>query len=229
MKKNKKKTDILIISDLHLGSQVSRSKEAVNLLKAYNFKKLILLGDIFDSLDFRDLKQKHWDFISYISKRSQKNKVIWVEGNHDKNLSKIMGLLVGVKVYKRYKWKYKGKIYLAMHGHQFDRFLVNNFLISQLASLVYLWIQKIEGKEQRISRFIKKHSKQWLRLSEKVANSAVLYARFYRASCIFCAHTHKAMHVYKHKVDYYNSGCWTDIPSKYITVRKDKIKINDYF
>jgi len=54
--KNKKnKTHTLIISDFHLGSKVSRSKEAAELLNNLHFKKLILLGDIFEDLNFNRL------------------------------------------------------------------------------------------------------------------------------------------------------------------------------
>jgi predicted phosphodiesterase len=54
----KRTTHTLILSDFHLGSRVSRSKRAIELLKSYKFEKLILLGDIFESLDFNRLRDK---------------------------------------------------------------------------------------------------------------------------------------------------------------------------
>jgi len=36
--------DTLILSDLHLGSEVSRAREATELLADVNFRRLVLLG-----------------------------------------------------------------------------------------------------------------------------------------------------------------------------------------
>src|SRR5438477_12077336 len=60
--------DTVILSDLHLGSEVSRAEAASQMLKAVSFSRLILLGDIFCDLNFRRLKKEHWQFLSYIRK-----------------------------------------------------------------------------------------------------------------------------------------------------------------
>lgn len=224
----KKKTHTLIISDLHLGSLVSRSKEATELLSKYDFRKLILLGDIFEDLNFNSLKENDWKFLSLIGKVSQTKKVRWVEGNHDKGLSRIFSSLTGARVYKRYKWAWNGKKYLAIHGHQFDNFLVKNIFLSFILGKIYNFIQVIDSPDKRVSRYIKRTSKGWLRLSGKVAKRAILYARLRGIEYIICGHTHKSMEQHKGNVHYYNSGCWTDIPSAYITIDQDKIKIHKY-
>src|SRR5919109_4850714 len=102
--------DTVILSDLHLGSEVCRAKEALEMLKGTSFKRLILLGDIFCDLNFRRLKKEHWQFLSYIRKLSNPKRaveVIWVEGNHDYGLSEVMSHLVGIKVYQEYEWNYR--------------------------------------------------------------------------------------------------------------------------
>ncbi len=225
-KSHLKKTETLIISDIHLGTEVSRAKKVGELLKSYSFKKLILLGDIFENLDFEDLTTEHWNLISQLRKISQRSEVIWIEGNHDKGLSKIFSNLLGTPVFKTYSWKHHGKKCLAIHGHQFDRFLINNIVLSYLASWTYLFIQKIEFSDRRISRYIKKKSKGWLRLSKKVADSAIWYGRLRGADYVFCGHTHRAIKKSKKGVRYFNSGCWTDIPSTFITLDKGLIKIH---
>ncbi len=180
IKINFMKTEIntLIISDIHLGSEVARPKAVKDLLMSYDFKRLILLGDIFDSLNFSRLKKEHWNLLSYIRKLSNPGnniKVIWVEGNHDEGLSEIMSHLIGIKVFKEYYWISNGRKYLAIHGHQFDRFLNENIIISSISSYLYYKIQKYDRANQNISRFIKKRSKGWLRLSNKVADGALYY------------------------------------------------------
>ena len=51
--------DTIILSDLHLGSEVSRAGDALRLLKQCCFERLILLGDIFCDLNFGRLKRDH--------------------------------------------------------------------------------------------------------------------------------------------------------------------------
>ena len=167
--------DTLILSDLHLGSEVSRAEEALRMLRANRFHRLILLGDIFSDLNFGRLTKPHWKFLSYIRKLSNPKRgvqVVWVEGNHDHGLSNVMSHLVGVKVYQEYQWDFAGYRHLAIHGHQFDRFVVNNFLLSRLGSFFYLQLQKIDFKGKSFSRFLDRLNTRWLRLSSKVASGA---------------------------------------------------------
>jgi len=80
--------DTLILSDLHLGSELSRARDARNLLENLSFKRLILLGDIFSDLNFRRLNKDHWKFLGCIRKLSNPKRgveVVWVEGNHDRD------------------------------------------------------------------------------------------------------------------------------------------------
>jgi len=152
----------LILSDIHLGSEVSRPRKVMVALSQYKFKRLILLGDIFDNLNFARLKKPHWNLLSYIRKLSNpKNMVdvIWVEGNHDEGLTDVMSHLIGIRVFKEYKWNVNGKKFLAIHGHQFDRFLNENVIISNIASSIYDKIQKSGGEKQTFARWIKGKSK----------------------------------------------------------------------
>jgi UDP-2,3-diacylglucosamine pyrophosphatase LpxH len=221
-------THTLILSDFHLGSKVSQSEKIIELLKKHQFRKLILLGDIFENLNFKRLQESDWELLSLISEFSKEKKVRWVEGNHDKGLTKIFTAFTGAKAHKIYKWKYKNNKYMAIHGHQFDNFLVNNAFLSFLSNWIYNIIQLFDFPDKRISRFIKRNSKGWLRISEKVAFRAMLFAKINQVDFIFCGHTHKAMHSKNGKTHYYNSGCWTDTPCSYITLDKDKIEIHKY-
>jgi UDP-2,3-diacylglucosamine pyrophosphatase LpxH len=224
-KTKKKKTHTIIISDLHLGSPVSQPEKTLEMLEGYSFRKLILLGDIFDNLDFRNLSRGCWELLNYIGKISVDKKVRWVMGNHDKGLGDVFGSLMNASIYKVYSWQYKQKKYLAIHGHQFDRFLIDNAFISYAANKIYDFVQRLDFEDKRISHFLKRKSKGWLRLSEKVASSALLYGKKHEANYVFCGHTHKAMEKSKKNVKYYNSGCWTDSPCSYITIDEKEIKI----
>ncbi len=220
----KDKIDILILSDIHLGWRFCRSEKLLKTLNKYEFKKLLLIGDTFDDLNFKRLSKGHWEVLSKIRKLSQTIEVIWINGNHDGGAI-LLSRLIGVKVYRNYLWDFNGKKALAIHGHQFDRFLYKNVFISGIAASIYYLIVRLDGKNNFFSGWIKKNNRSWLRLSNEVANGAILYARLRNAKYVFCGHTHKPMKLISGDVHYYNSGAWTEKPASYITVKGKKINI----
>src|ERR1700684_1313949 len=223
--------DTLILSDLHLGSECSRAREATRLLKESRFRRLILLGDIFANLDFRRLSKEQWKFLGLIRKLSNPKRnieVVWVEGNHDHGLANIMSPLVGVRVYQHYAWEYAGLRHIAIHGHQFDGFQVNRVRLSRWGTSLYLRLQKMDLKGKPIARLIDRVNTRWLRMSPKVAAGALAYAAQHGANRIFCGHTHEAIHVLQDGIDYYNSGGWVDARLTYLTIDEQGVEIHDY-
>ncbi len=223
--------DTLIISDLHLGSECSRAKDARRMLMSQSFRRLILLGDIFCDLNFRRLKKEHWELLSYIRKLSnpkRKVKVVWVEGNHDRGLTEVMSHLVGVEVRQEYSWTFDGKRYLAVHGHQFDRFIVNNAALSAIGERIFIHLQKFDFQHNAIARFLDRQNTKWLHLSPTVASGALALARLRGADVVFCGHTHEATQAGTSRIRYFNSGCWTHEMPTYITVDESGVVIHDY-
>ena len=223
--------DTLILSDLHLGSEISRAEQATRMLRENRFRRLILLGDIFSDLNFGRLTKPHWKFLGYIRKLSNPKRgieVVWVEGNHDRGLSQVMSHLVGVKVYEEYEWEFDGRRHLAIHGHQFDRFAVNNLLLSSLGTFLHLQLQKLDFKGKAFSRFLDRQGARWLRLSSKVASGAIQHARLHQADRVFCGHTHKAVSIEREGIAYYNSGNWADSPPTYLTIDAGGVRIHEY-
>ena len=223
--------DTLILSDVHLGSEVSRAREATRMLRENRFHRLILLGDIFSDLNFRRLTKEHWKFLGYIRKLSNPKRgveVVWVEGNHDQGLVDVMSHLVGVKAYQEYAWEFQGRRHVAIHGHQFDRFIVNNLLLSNLGSFLHLSLQKLDLKGKCFSRYVDRLHIRWLRLTQKVAAGALAHARFHQAERIFCGHTHVASREQREGIEYYNSGSWTDSRPTYITIDDKGVEIHEY-
>src|SRR6201993_1555220 len=221
----------LILSDLHLGSETSRAREATRVLKENRFERLILLGDIFADLNFARLTKEHWKFLGYIRKLSnpkRKIEVVWVEGNHDHGLTNIMSHLVGVRVYQEYTWEYRGRRHIAIHGHQFDGFQVNRLRLSRWGTSLYLQLQKLDFKNKPIARLIDRLNTRWLRMSEKVASGALALARHRGAEKIFCGHTHEALHVERDGISYYNSGGWVDSRLTYLTIDETGVQIHEY-
>jgi UDP-2,3-diacylglucosamine pyrophosphatase LpxH len=223
--------DTVIISDLHLGSEVSQAGAALAFLQSIRFKRLILLGDIFADLNFRRLTKEHWKFLGHIRKLSNPRhgiEVVWVEGNHDHGLTEVMSHLVGIPVYQEFAWNYGGKRHLAIHGHQFDSFAVANTFLSKVGQLIFLQLQKIDSKNQRFARYLDRLNTRWLRLSAQVADGALSYAKPGKAERIFCGHTHVALARERDGVEYYNSGGWVDQRCTYIAIGPEGVAIHEY-
>jgi UDP-2,3-diacylglucosamine pyrophosphatase LpxH len=221
----------LILSDLHLGAETSRARQATHVLKEARFERLILLGDIFADLNFARLTKEHWKFLGYIRKLSNPKRnveVVWVEGNHDHGLANIMSHLVGVRVYEKYVWEYRGLRHIAIHGHQFDGFQVSRVRLSQWGTSLFLQLQKLDFKSKPIARMIDRLNTQWLRMSPKVAAGALAYARHHQAERVFCGHTHEAMQVEQDGISYYNSGAWVGSRLTYLTINERGVQIHDY-
>jgi UDP-2,3-diacylglucosamine pyrophosphatase LpxH len=223
--------DTIILSDLHLGSEVSRAKSALRLLKSASFNRLILLGDIFSDLNFRRLKKEHWQFLGYIRKLSNPKRqieVVWVEGNHDHGLAQVMSHLVGIRVYQEYAWEFDGSRHLAIHGHQFDQFVSGNRVVSGFLSALHLAMQKMSFGKKRLTGFIERFDTVWLRLSAKVASGAIGHATSRNAQRVFCGHTHEALSLKRDGVEYYNTGSWTQDQATYIAIDQSGVRIWEY-
>lgn len=224
--------DTVILSDLHLGSETSKAHEALDALKSMRFSRLILLGDIFCDLNFRRLRKEHWEFLSFIRKLSNPKRnveVVWVEGNHDFGLVDVMSHLVGVHAYKEYSWEFQGEKHLAIHGHQFDSFVLKDrFRLCSFGGLIFLLIQKLDSKKKRFARFLDRLNTRWLRLEEKVANGALSHAAARGVKRVFCGHTHEPATANKRGVHYYNTGCWTTERPTFVTVSEHEIRIHEY-
>src|ERR1051326_6214390 len=111
----KRYCNTLILSDLHLGAETSRARDALRMLQRYHFERLVLLGDIFCDLNFARLKKEHWRFLSHIRKLSNPKRGVgvgWVGGNHEYRLSGLMAPLVRLRLDQEYAWTYQGMRHL---------------------------------------------------------------------------------------------------------------------
>ena len=116
--------DALIISDLHLGSDNCQAKLLAAFLQGMldgrlPARRLIINGDVFDSIDFRRLKKTHWKVLSLIRHLSDKIDITWICGNHDGSAD-IISHLLGVHVKEHCVLESGGRRFLIIHGHQWD-------------------------------------------------------------------------------------------------------------
>ena len=219
-----------LISDIHLGSRASRAKEitiAVDRFEQEGMTRLILLGDIFDGHKLGRLPKHHWKFVSKIRALSDQYEIVWIRGNHDWHVAEIMAELIGVPLVEQYVWTQNNVTYCAIHGHQFDVFLTKNVIVSEIASGFYYYLQKLDMKNQKVARTVKRMSKGWLRLADEVASKAITFAMRNHYDVVISGHTHKAASTIIDFRHYYNTGCWTDIPSHYIMIDDNGVHIEE--
>jgi UDP-2,3-diacylglucosamine pyrophosphatase LpxH len=221
--------DAIIISDIHLGSNVCQSKNLIDFLQKIQSqeipsKKLVINGDLFDSWDFRKLRKNQWKILSDIRKLSKILKVIWINGNHD-GPSEIISHLIGVDFVSEYCFTSGDKKILIIHGDIFDNFISKYPRLTKIADNIYRFLQKID-KDFYWSRLAKRNSKTFLRCSEQICKRAKEYCFAKKCDIICCGHSHFATCDNSEKVHYYNSGCWTENPCSYLLIKNGIVEIN---
>ncbi len=219
--------DAIIISDIHLGSDVCQAKYLEDFLQNIETRthELILNGDVFDSWDFRRLKKHHWRVLSAIRSLSDKIKITWINGNHD-GPSEIVSHLLGVEVTEEYTLESGGRAILVLHGHTFDEFISDHPWVTHIADCVYRIIQRIDPSFW-LAKFVKKSSKTYLRCSEKIERRAVKYAKLKNLNAVCCGHTHLVVD-HPGDIGYFNSGCWTELPCTYLSVKDGIVTVQTY-
>ncbi len=218
------KIDCLIISDIHLGDSTARCREVLEVLRKYDYDKLILNGDIVDGLRLERWTPEHWGVFSKLKRLSKKCEVVWIHGNHDAS-NYILSRLLGLRVRNRYVWKYGRKKFLAIHGHQYDRYLNNNYIASQIAYIFYSFIKNIDYNGI-LANLIRNRSAVWERGSLEVAKGALRLGRLLMADYVFCGHTHKIHSEEGRGIKYFNTGSWVEKPSAYITITGDQVELH---
>ena len=215
--------DTLIISDIHLGDRLTRSEEIIKVLNYYSYKRLILNGDILNGLSFKRLQSEHWNILSKLRKLSNDCQVIWVHGNHDA-ASDILSRLLGISVHNKFVWEESGKKFLAIHRHHYYRFINDNIIISRIAFFIYDWLKRFSPNGY-IVKLIKTRSQTWKRNVLEVAKGALKLAENLNADYVFCGHTHVINTAENHGIKYYNTGCWVEKPSAFITITGAEVKL----
>ena len=135
----KRKVEIVVISDVHLGTYGCKAQELVQYLESIQPKTLVLNGDIIDIWQFskRYFPESHMRVIKTItSMLAHGTEVFYITGNHDEMLRKFKGFqLSNFKIVNKLVLPLKtGKAWF-FHGDVFDNTMKHS-----------KWIAKLGGK-----------------------------------------------------------------------------------
>ena len=223
--------DAVVISDIHLGSDNCQAEGLVRFLDGIRHgdlpaRRLILNGDVFDSIDFRRLRKHHWRVLSTLRKMSDEIEIVWINGNHD-GPAEIVSHLLGVTVSDEYVIETGGRKVLLLHGHRFDDFIDSYPWATWFADRVYRFLQSIDDSHH-FAKLAKKNSKTFLRCAEKIERRATEYARKRGCEAVCCGHTHHAVASSAGPVPYFNSGCWTEKPCHYLVIDNGAVEVRAF-
>jgi predicted phosphodiesterase len=221
-------TDTMIVSDLHLGSPLSRSEDLLNAIKREDPNELILNGDVLSGSSIFRLSANDFKLLTFLRRRAEKKYVIWVQGNHDFHLDHIAYPLLGIDIDDEYWFSWNDKDCLVIHGHQFDKFILKHSRFSNFISSVYLQLQKVPFIRDHVAEWAEEYSSQWQRLTPVVAKLAQQYGVAHEADVVFCGHTHHMYSDVAEDMQYYNSGCFVGSKANYIRITGDKLEMVDY-
>ena len=231
MKKQKRHIDILVISDIHLGTYGCHAQELLFYLKSIKPKVVVLNGDIIDIWQFskRYWPNSHMKIIKHLFSWMGKGiKTYYITGNHDEMLRKFEGLKMGSlnivnKVVLNLDDDKKAWIF---HGDVFDVTMQHSKWLAKLGAVGYDILILIN----RFVNFISKRvfNKGKISLAQKIKHSvksAVSFINNFEQTSadiginnkfdyVVCGHIHhpeiRTISNAQGSIEYLNSGDWIE-------------------
>ena len=227
----KRKLDILVLSDVHLGTYGCHAKELLLYLKTVRPKTVILNGDIIDIWQFskRYWPKSHMKVVKQIMHWMSKGvKIYYITGNHDEMLRKFVGFKMGsLKIVNKVILELdNGKKAWFFHGDVFDVTMQHSKWLAKLGAVGYDTLIHINSFANFISEKIFKKGK--MSLSKKIKNSVKSAVKFINGfeqtaadigisnqyDFVVCGHIHqpemREIENEHGKIMYLNSGDWIE-------------------
>ncbi|WP_203258418.1 UDP-2,3-diacylglucosamine diphosphatase [Hyunsoonleella ulvae] len=227
--KTKRKVEVAVISDVHLGTYGCHAKQLLTYLNSINPKKLILNGDIIDIWQFskRYFPKSHLKVIKKIMDFSAEGvEVYYITGNHDEMLRKFSNTTIGnISIVDKLVLDLDGKKGWFFHGDVFDISIQNAKLLAKLGGYGYdvlillnrltNWVLLKLGKERySLSKKIKNSVKGAVKFINNYENVITDLAIDNGYDYVVCGHIHQPkmeIRENKHgKTMYLNSGDWVE-------------------
>lgn len=228
-KKRKREIELVVISDVHLGTYGCHAEELLRYLKTIKPKRIILNGDIIDMWQFskRYWPKSHMEIVKHITGLLAKGtKITYLTGNHDEMLRKFAGFRLGsFQIDNKKVLTLNGQSAWIFHGDVFDVTMRYSKWIARLGAIGYDALILLNGVVNYISKSM---GKGRISLSKKVKDSvkgAIKFINNFETTAadiaianghryVVCGHIHhpeiKTIKTEKGEVVYLNSGDWVE-------------------
>ena len=245
----KRKVELAVISDVHLGTYGCHAKELRHYLETIQPEILILNGDIIDIWQFSKsyFPKSHMKVVRQILKLSENGtRVYYIPGNHDEMLRKFEGLQLGnISICNKVVLNLNGCKVWFFHGDVFDVCMQHSKWLARLGAKGYDLLILIN---RFVNFILQKLGKKKISLSKKVKDgvkSAVKFINNFEMTCaeiaieknydyVVCGHIHqpeiRQIKTKEGEVTYLNSGDWIEnlTALEYHKKKWNIIKINDF-
>lgn len=226
----KRTIDLLVISDIHLGTYGCNADELLIYLHSISPKKVVLNGDIIDVWQFskRYWPKSHMSILKYfLNLISEGVEVHYIVGNHDETFRKFIGfsvnnLSVENKIVLELEdgkkaWIFHGDVFdvtmkhskwlAKLGGHGYDLLILLNKLVNFIS-------KKLGRGKISLSKRIKNGVKSAVKFINNFEQTAADIAIDNEYDFVVCGHIHqpiiKQMTNTKGTVQYLNSGDWIE-------------------
>ena len=203
----------IIVSDLHIGSRNFVFHEFKSFIERIPPDyELILNGDIIDDPK-KELTPLHQRILNIIIRLSNRQKVVWIQGNHDNGfIPDETGKIEFKPIYKI------NDNLLIAHGHEFDQIMPRSKVFME-AFLVMHNLRMFFGAPRiHVSDYAKKWKRLYSILLRHVMKNAVICAKDNGCAAVACGHTHYPEDRFFEGIRYINTGSWTESPAYCIQV-----------
>jgi UDP-2,3-diacylglucosamine pyrophosphatase LpxH len=222
--------DVVVLSDVHLGTYGCRAKELLNYLRSIQPAMLILNGDIIDGWQFskRFFPSLHMqvikEFMQFVTNGSR---VIYITGNHDEMLRKYADLHIGhftltdklvLEIDQQMTWIFHGDVFdnttkgsarmiAKMGSNGYGALILFNRLVNSL--LRFAGREKVSISKKIMAGVNKAVAK--VNDLEQIASELAIKKKY---DYVICGHIHqpsmKTIENAEGKVVYLNSGDWVE-------------------
>jgi UDP-2,3-diacylglucosamine pyrophosphatase LpxH len=226
---DKRSVDIVVISDVHLGTFDCHAKELFEYLDSIQPKILILNGDIIDFWAGKKWtwRQTHTLVIKKILEMATSGAIVYyVIGNHDEGLRKLPSIGLGnLKLCNELTLELAEHKVWFIHGDLFDLVVLHAKWLSKLGSFWYNLLILCNGL---VNSLLVSMGKERISLAHRVKSSVKLAVKYISDfehaaaemavskgySHIVCGHIHqpeiKRLTLRATEVVYLNSGDWVE-------------------
>lgn len=225
----KRRIDLLVLSDIHLGTYGCHSKELLTYLNSIEPQRVVLNGDIIDIWQFkkRFWPKSHMQVVRHILGWIQEGvKVDYITGNHDEMMRRFAGFNLGsFSIQNKLLLNLSDEECWIFHGDVFDITMEHSKWLCRMGAVGYDLLIALN----RLTNWsLKKMGRGRISLSKKIkgsVKSAVKFISDFEKTAaeigiengyqnVICGHIHapqdRMYQTNKGQIRYLNSGDWVE-------------------